>query len=125
MVERACRPDGGKIGGIEAEEKYTRPAVVDHVRPDVELGKTRQSGQRGHGTPANSAHVEGHDSDPALTIERIKRELCWDNRTQGSRGKRPVGEKQIMPDLLHDPGPGRQWPRAMRHGSEQAMHDTS
>src|ERR1700686_5867566 len=74
-------PDCRSIGGVEAEEIDSGLAAVGHVGAYIQFWKARQSRQRRKAASANAAHAEGHDSDPARSVEGVERQ--W-RRHQGT-----------------------------------------
>jgi hypothetical protein len=47
--------------------------------------------------------MKGYDSNPALAVENIKPEFRGEERPYYGGRNGPVGKKQIVPSLLHDP----------------------
>ena len=124
MIKPPRSPDCGKTRSIKAKEIHTRLAVMFHVSADVEFRKTREARQRRKSAAVNAAHAEWNDSDPALAVVGVEGELLRDERPDGFNRKRPVGEEQVVPRLLHDPLACGQGPRTMSHGLQERMHLT-
>src|SRR5208282_4146701 len=97
-------------------------AIAGHVGSHIQFWKAREPGQRRKPASANSAHVKRHDPDPAPAIESVERHLWRHQRTHQAGWHRPVGEEEIVPDLLHHPWARRQGPWAMRCRLEQRVH---
>lgn len=113
MVKLARRPDGKGACCVEAEEKYSRLASVDHVGANVEFWKSRKPRQWRRSMGTNTAHAEGDDSDPALAVEGVEREFLRNQRLNRRERKRPVGKEKVVPRLLHDPTAGGEGPGPM------------
>ena len=115
VIELAGRPDRRPVPRVKTEEVHAGPAGERYIGTHVQLRKAGKAGQRWQSTRTNAAHAKRDDPDPAVAIVSIEYELRWDKRAKCGRQQRPVGEEQIVPELLHDPGAGWEWPGTMRH----------
>src|SRR6202041_535625 len=95
MIKRAGSPDCRKIGRVEAKEINSRLASKGYIGAHIQLRESREAGERRQPASPNSAHAKGSDSNPALAIEGVERELCRDERSHCNRGNRPVHKQQI------------------------------
>ncbi len=125
MIKRARSPHSGTTRCVEAEEVDARFAVIGDIGAHIQFRQRGKSGYRREISGANAAHAERNDTDPALGTEGIERKLRRNQRPDLIRRDRPVGEEQIMPGLLHDPGAGGQRPRTVRGLAEQRVHANS
>src|SRR6202050_5621054 len=124
MVEPACSPDRRKITGVKTEKVDARLAAVRHVWAHAQPCKARETWQRRHSAPANTAHAKWNHSRPALAIESIERELCRNKGPHCGQRHRHVSKKQIVPGLRHHPRARRQRPRPVLDDLEQRTHLT-
>src|ERR1700722_10959 len=114
MIENASGPDGGEARRVEAEEINSGLSGVGHIGAYVQLGKAREARDWGQPAGSNSAHAKRNDSDPAFAVEGVESQLFGNQRPYCCDRNGPMGEQQVVPDLLHDPRAGRQWPGTMR-----------
>ena len=63
--------------------------------------------------------MERRDADPGPLIERIQCESLRNKRPDHGRGKTPVSEKEVAPDLHHNPGTFRHRPLPMIHFTQR------
>src|ERR1700674_1752486 len=73
MIQRPCRPYGGQIRGIEAEEINSGFATIHYIGSHVQLGEPGESGQRGKSRSAYAAHAERRNGHPSLAAQGIER----------------------------------------------------
>ena len=68
-----------------------RLALLD-IRSDVEFRKRRRAGKTRQSARPDFAHSERHDSQPRLSVHRIKLQASGDQRRKNFRLQRPVHE---------------------------------
>ena len=60
-----------------------------------------------------------------MFLKDVESELIRDKRPEVCNRNRPMREQKVVPGLLHDPGAGRVWPRAMCDALQQRMQGIS
>src|SRR6266576_6676589 len=122
MVEGARGVDGWPVSRIQTKKIHACFIAERHVGTNVEFGEAGQPWKRGQPARTYAAHPEGNDTQPAMVIKHIQRELRWNQGPHHLRCNRPVRKEQVMPALCHDPRSRWQGPRSMRNELKSRMH---
>src|SRR5262249_53915283 len=110
---------------IQAEKINARLAAERHIGSYIEFRKARKPRHRRQPAPAYAAHAKWHHADPSLTLEKIERQLSWNQRARVFGRDRPVSKQKIVPGLRHHPRPRGQGPRTVRDRNQGGMHGRS
>src|SRR4051812_19858625 len=90
VVGEPRSPDRRRIKGVKAEEEDARLAAIRHIRPHIQLWKSREYRHGWHPAEGHIGHVERRDRDPSLSIEQIQSQLRRNQCAQLSRCETPM-----------------------------------
>jgi len=112
-IKKSRSPDGGKISGVETEEKDSRLALIRDVGAHVEFWHRGKHGNRRDSGRPDIAHPKRQYGEPRHALIKLKGERRWHEGAKDGRVNGVVEERKIVPGLRHHPWSLRWEPRTM------------